>query len=217
LMSTVASSRDEARENPIYQNHMDRVDVIKFLSSQQPTSAGLVSEIERMFSDEGNVDFVLSTVHRSKGLESDSVYIIHSDLMPSDRVKTSWGKQQELNLMYVAYTRAKSLLAFVTDFNAYKDVGELAPVSSSEPQGKVGDVISINVQILDVVSLNGKFGAVEKYIMQDDAGNRFVKMGSMYGARVLSGEGLKAGSRIELSAPVKSHEKSETILGTLVR
>jgi DNA helicase-2/ATP-dependent DNA helicase PcrA len=54
---------------------------------------------------------VLSTVHKSKGREWDRVYILGRDqLMPSRYARQDWQVQQELNLIYVAITRAKAEL-----------------------------------------------------------------------------------------------------------
>jgi DNA helicase II / ATP-dependent DNA helicase PcrA len=55
----------------------------------------------------------LSSVHRSKGLESNRIFIIRPDLMPHPSAKKPWQLKQEQNLHYVAVTRAKSELYFV--------------------------------------------------------------------------------------------------------
>jgi ATP-dependent exoDNAse (exonuclease V) beta subunit len=57
----------------------------------------------------------LSTIHKAKGLEAENVYIACESLMPSKSAKKDWEVQQEHNLMYVAYTRAKNKLCFVDE------------------------------------------------------------------------------------------------------
>lgn len=56
-------------------------------------------------------DVTLSTVHKAKGREWDTVYILgRKELMPSPNAKQNWEKRQEYNLIYVAVTRAKRTL-----------------------------------------------------------------------------------------------------------
>lgn len=62
----------------------------------------------------------LATVHKSKGLEWDNVFILdRSALMPSKWAKLEWQLEQEYNLIYVAITRAKQHLHYIdsTDFS----------------------------------------------------------------------------------------------------
>lgn len=53
-----------------------------------------------------------STVHKAKGTEADDVYILRPDLMPSPFAQTKEAIQQEMNLLYVAITRAKRSLTW---------------------------------------------------------------------------------------------------------
>lgn len=54
---------------------------------------------------------ILSSVHRSKGLEADNVVLLKPDLMCA-RASSEEAFQQEKNLLYVALTRAKKVLRF---------------------------------------------------------------------------------------------------------
>jgi ATP-dependent exoDNAse (exonuclease V) beta subunit len=45
------------------------------------------------------------------------VYILNRELMPSHWAKKPWEKEQEENLEYVAYTRAKQKLSFIADYD----------------------------------------------------------------------------------------------------
>jgi len=80
----------------------------------------LKSLIEAMFTDNGdpkNADLVvLSSIHKSKGLEFDNTYLIGNDqLVPSKYAITDDQKQQEQNLLYVSVTRALKKMVKVTD------------------------------------------------------------------------------------------------------
>lgn len=75
-------------------------------------STGVKAAIEALFADsdeEGNVKgaVVMSTVHRGKGLEASRVWILRPDLIPHPAAKQKHDREQELNLAYVAITRAK--------------------------------------------------------------------------------------------------------------
>lgn len=57
----------------------------------------------------------LMTIHAAKGLETDHVYFLRSDIIDylKDKTNTQWKKNEEDNLFYVACTRALSKLTFV--------------------------------------------------------------------------------------------------------
>lgn len=72
--------------------------------------------IHRMFSDDITDVVVLCTYHRSKGREWDNVYLIeHDNYCPSKYAKKQWQLDQEDNLAYVAITRAKQTLTYVSE------------------------------------------------------------------------------------------------------
>jgi len=91
-------TRTEDKANTIYA-------VAENLSGSDRTVNGLILTLENIFSDDV-VGVVFSSIHRAKGLESDRVVIIEPHLLPHPRAKTTAAKQQEVNLQYVAYTRA---------------------------------------------------------------------------------------------------------------
>ena len=56
----------------------------------------------------------LSTIHRAKGLENDRVFVLAYDELPYTRPGVrGWQAEQELNLQYVAVTRAREALYLV--------------------------------------------------------------------------------------------------------
>lgn len=65
-----------------------------------------------IFTDEtGFRGILLCTVHRSKGLEWDRVFLLDREAyMPSKYARQEWQLDQEINLIYVAVTRAKKEL-----------------------------------------------------------------------------------------------------------
>jgi DNA helicase II / ATP-dependent DNA helicase PcrA len=63
---------------------------------------------------------MLCTIHKSKGLENDVVYIYREDLIPSKFAKSAEELVQEENLRYVARTRAKKKLYYL-DMPSPKD------------------------------------------------------------------------------------------------
>ena len=87
----------------------------------------VVDAIEEIFDD--NVSdknmLTLCSAHKSKGMEWDTVYLLDREtLMPSKFAKQQWQLDQELNLIYVAVTRAKDTLIEVTGVVEEKDPTE---------------------------------------------------------------------------------------------
>lgn len=75
----------------------------------------LKSYISKIFSDENIENAVmLSTAHKSKGLEANRVMILLPDKLPLKFPhQQEWQLKQEMNLKYVAITRARKELIFV--------------------------------------------------------------------------------------------------------
>jgi DNA helicase II / ATP-dependent DNA helicase PcrA len=97
----------------------DRVDTVKALCEGCDTVAEVKAKIDKMFADsddEGkrNNNLTLSTVHKAKGREWNTVYVYgFKKWMPSKMAKQDWQLEQERNLIYVAMTRAKKKLLLV--------------------------------------------------------------------------------------------------------
>lgn len=92
----------------------------------------LIEKINRVFGmDRLNKEqmLVLSTCHRIKGAEHPNVYILDSHLMPSRRAKSKESIQAEMNLIYVARTRAKKKLGYISS----KGYDEKCKFPSFEP------------------------------------------------------------------------------------
>jgi len=92
---------------------MDKRDCIMVFCEECFSVSDVIKSIESMFEDKVNEGVRLSSVHRAKGLEADRVFLLHPDLMPHPMAKTEEAREQEMNLKYVAITRAISTLYFV--------------------------------------------------------------------------------------------------------
>jgi superfamily I DNA/RNA helicase len=81
----------------------------------------LMSKIRQVFLD-NSTGICLSTIHKAKGLECNRVFILDREkTMPSKFAKLPWQKEQERNLEYVAYTRAKNYLGIITDWTFFRE------------------------------------------------------------------------------------------------
>lgn len=104
-----------------YMTFDEKVKVIKLIIANNGTVVNadtLCQKIEAIFTDIPKGGICLSTIHKSKGLEAERVFILERETMPLPRAKAAWEVQQEKNLEYVAYTRAKLLLGFITDWSS---------------------------------------------------------------------------------------------------
>lgn len=91
----------------------DRVECLRVCAaaySDATSIEALSARIETLFSDD-RPSVWLSTVHRAKGLENERVFILRPDKLPLVwKDQQPWQLEQEMNLKYVALTRAKDTL-----------------------------------------------------------------------------------------------------------
>lgn len=99
-------------ENEDYLILKDNVDTLIFLAERSINILDLKTKIKNIFSDDITTGIMLSTVHKSKGLEAERVFIIRRDLLPHPNARKKWQKEQEENLEYIAITRAKLELVY---------------------------------------------------------------------------------------------------------
>lgn len=135
----------------------DSVTALFILSSTCRDKNELISKINEIFKDEAD-GICLSTIHKAKGLEADRVFILcgstlwhdeEDDDGNSDADSLSWIELQERNLSYVAYTRAKNTLGFISE-EEFRPIGsfndpasiinelrvienKIAPITGKEP------------------------------------------------------------------------------------
>lgn len=82
------------------------------ISEQFQTVDSFINKVKSLFIDKEDA-IMLCTIHKSKGLEADVVYIVNEHLIPSKFAKSTEQLIQEQNLKYVARTRAKNELYFL--------------------------------------------------------------------------------------------------------
>jgi len=101
--------------HPVYLDTVDKVNALKIIGKNCDNPAQLHELLDKLFDDKEHGDAVmLSTVHKAKGLEADRVFIICPELLPFTFTgQQPWELAQEMNLKYVAITRAKNELYWV--------------------------------------------------------------------------------------------------------
>jgi superfamily I DNA/RNA helicase len=117
IMNKSHCTLSEAQANSVYKNMQDKINAINVIAKDLKTSDAVMNRIETIFKDNDRSGICLSTVHKAKGLESDNVFIIRNDkFYLKQAMRVAWMAEQERNLVYVAYTRAKHFLGFIIDF-----------------------------------------------------------------------------------------------------
>lgn len=91
----------------------DKCDTLMELTEGLPDIAALRNRISTIFDDKTKTGVILSTVHRAKGDEAQTVWIIKPEMMPLN-MSQDWERVQEDNIQYVAYSRSKYALYLVT-------------------------------------------------------------------------------------------------------
>lgn len=90
----------------------DKAAALSYIISDCETVTRVVDKIDFLFAETPR-SITLSTVHKAKGLEYDTVFILNRHLMPSKYAELDWQRKQEKNIEYVAITRAKTNLFYV--------------------------------------------------------------------------------------------------------
>lgn len=176
-------SRGEAETHSQVIMFNEKIQVIEALSDGLKNPNDVISKIHTIFSDTKKVGICLSNIHKSKGLESERVFILQPELMPSKYAKLDWQIEQENNLMYVAYTRAKTTLGFITDYDAWaqhkSQKNNVKKPSDSKHIGGVGMKMRFNVRVISKKTINGPYGESIVYEMVDNKGNMISKFGEI--------------------------------------
>lgn len=117
IMDKKHCNEEEARENDQYKIMEDKIMSIQVLSDGLTTCDAVMNRISSIFSDDAKEGICLSTIHKSKGLENDRVFVLCEDkLFLKAAMRQAWSAQQEYNLVYVMMTRAKHYLGYIQDF-----------------------------------------------------------------------------------------------------
>lgn len=91
----------------------DRCDTLTALCDGVYDLTELRANIKRIFNDKSKKGVILSSIHRAKGDEANRVFLLKPELLPHPLATKPWQQEQEKNLEYVAYTRAKQEFVFV--------------------------------------------------------------------------------------------------------
>ena len=104
-------------EHARYRNLEEKIQVIILILGKISSASGLTAKIHEIFKED-RLAAKLMTIHRSKGLECDRVFIVknfnNSATMPSKWATKSWELIQERNLIFVAGTRAKTQVIYLS-------------------------------------------------------------------------------------------------------
>lgn len=115
LLKSYGIKKPERTES--YARVKERISILtdEILPIVKTTEEG-VNLINRIFDEkESKNRITLSSIHKSKGLENERVFVLKPELMPSKFARTENEKIQEKNLEYVCYTRAKKQLIFLNN------------------------------------------------------------------------------------------------------
>ena len=135
LMESKGLDYQDATLTNYITNSYDMIKALTVLAENYTTKTELLSHIDEIF-DETREGVILSTIHKAKGLEADNVYILCNSSMPSSLAKKEWEKKAEQNLIYVAYTRAKKKLGFISE-------EEIKPFGVSQGEDKILNELSL--------------------------------------------------------------------------
>lgn len=101
-----------AINNPSYVNLLEKCAIIMRLYSIWKDVNTLKERISKIYTDENTDGIVLSTIHKSKGLEADRVFFLNSNLIPSQYAVSQEALYSEYCLKFVAITRARNELIY---------------------------------------------------------------------------------------------------------
>jgi len=183
IMSSQTMKKSEASEDSQVVIFSEKIQVIEALSNNIEDPNVVIEKIQKIFADDKKNGICLSTIHKSKGLEAERVFIIHPELIPSKFATLPWQVEQERNLEYVAYTRAKTTLGFINDFDAFtthktRDINE-SKLKISKHVGSPGMKMYFELTVIDVRTINGMYGETTVYDLVDKNGNMFCKFGNI--------------------------------------
>lgn len=100
------------KNHPSYVSLEEKVKIVELLyESYQGNFSSLKERVKNIFSGDKK-GVILSTIHKSKGLEADRVFFLNPELLPSKYAKTPKALYAEECLKFVAITRAKEELVY---------------------------------------------------------------------------------------------------------
>lgn len=100
-----------ALQNPTYLNLVEKCSILIQLYRIWNNINELEAHIKQIYTEDIE-GVVLSTIHKSKGLEANRVFFLNSNLIPSSHAITQDALYSEMCLKFVAITRAKKELIY---------------------------------------------------------------------------------------------------------
>lgn len=144
---------DEGKAQAVQDRVACVIGVIANLDDNNRTIPALIEKIKGLFEDHQSGILTLSTIHKSKGKEWDRVAILGPELMPSPWARQDWQYEQERNLMYVAWTRAKIHLIELTDAKLVRGDPVAVSAGVSVASAKAEPVVSAPQSVDDGLDL----------------------------------------------------------------
>lgn len=224
IMDTHGMSREEANNDEYIVMTTERIMAIEVLSKGLTKPIDVIKKIESIFSDDKGSGICLSTVHKSKGLENERVFILQPELLPSKRAELEWEKKQEENLQYVAYTRAKKTLGFIRDYDAFKSsegkLGNIGDIAVSKHIGKPNTKMKFELKVIGKRTVKSPFGGeTTVYDMVDKNGNVVTKFGTI-DPKFLKNRReffVDVNSELTFYAIIKAHKEYKGVKNTQIR
>lgn len=115
IMASGNPSREDSVKSYYFQENFKNFHlIVKNLERKRNlrTVQDVINILNEMFQEEDRC-IKLSSIHKSKGLEADVVYILNEFLIPHKLAKSISSLKQEQNLKYVARTRAKKEMYYL--------------------------------------------------------------------------------------------------------
>lgn len=113
LLLSGISEKNLLKDN-YFSSFYDKILSLLTISEDCETVDNLIDKINKIYQSEEK-GVCLSTIHKAKGLECDTVHIMNFDELGFKYVHNEIDKQQEKNLRYVAITRAKYKLCLISE------------------------------------------------------------------------------------------------------
>ncbi len=106
------AKKEESKVEAIHDKIDTIVCLIEGMKETDRTIPALLGIVDTLF-DEKHNSVILATIHKAKGLEADRVFWLNRSECPATWARQEWQRQQEVNLCYVAATRAKKSLIII--------------------------------------------------------------------------------------------------------
>lgn len=131
----------------------DQADCIVQIADECETIEEMTTFIDGLFDDSDVKKCIrLSSIHRSKGLESSRVFFYNPSNVPHPMAKTEESKIQEMNLKFVAITRAINELIYITPKDA-KKTNKAAGPAVLRKNGKsrlIKEMMEAELEVLEI-------------------------------------------------------------------